>query len=73
MHVVIGVRRDHHGRRHVAEIGVVTTSRDAAGLDLRVEPAWIHGAGGAERLPGRQALNSLLRHRLPAVAESEER
>lgn len=71
--MVIGVRRDLDGRRHVAEIGVVTTTRDAAGLDLRVEPAWTHGAGDTEPPAGRKVLDSLLRTRLPAVAETEAR
>lgn len=73
IHVVIGVRRGHDGRRHVAEIGVVTTTRDAAGLDIRVEPAWALGAGEAETTAGRKVLNSLLRNRRPATASAEAR
>lgn len=71
--MVIGVRRGHEGRRHVAEIGVVTTTRDAAGLDIRVEPAWAFGAGDAETTAGRKVLDSLLRNRRPATARAEAR
>lgn len=70
IHVVIGVRRDPAGRRHVAEIGVVQTSRDSAGLDLHVVTAWRSRSGpGGSPASGRAALEALLRSRLPAAAE----
>lgn len=67
------MRRDRAGRRHVAEIGVVTTRRDAAGLDLRVETAWSAGAddnGGSP--PGRAILDALLRSRISSAPGTEE-
>lgn len=73
IHVVIGVRRDAAGRRHVAEIGVVQTARDSAGLHLSVSTAWTaRPAGPAGRRPGREALDALLRSRLPAATRAED-
>lgn len=50
LRVVIGVRREPDGRRHVAEIGVVTARRDAAGPEIGVELAW-SCAGPGSALP----------------------
>ena len=54
--VIIGVRREPDGRRHVAEIGIVAAHHGAAGTEIRIESAWSTAGNG----PGLETLHRLL-------------
>lgn len=68
LRVVVGVRREPSGRRHVSDIGIVCPERGPTGIDIRIQPAWTSAGTG----PGLEVLHTLFADRqvtIPTVPE----